>query len=73
MVPEDRVRADPALPVVDHGALVVRPQEHEVAVEGEKLVGAETVDLAVGDRLAVADDATQVSFGGEHAAHRARL
>ena len=70
MVPEDRVRADPALPVVDHRALVVRSQQHEVAVELEQIVGAEPVDLAVRNRLAVADDAAQVSFGGEHAAHR---
>ncbi len=60
VVPEDRVRADPALPVVDDRALVVRPQEHEVAVELEQLVRAEPVDLAVRDRLAVADDAAQV-------------
>ena len=69
MVPEDRVRADPALAVVDHGALVVRPQKHEVAVESEKLLGAQSVDLTVRDRSTVADDAAQVSFGGEHPAH----
>ena len=38
VVPEDRVRPDPALPVVDDRALVVRPQEDEVAVELEELV-----------------------------------
>ena len=72
VVPEDRVRADPPLAVVHDGTLVVCPQEHEVAVQGEKLVTAEAVDLTVRDLLAVADDATQVSFGREHAAHAAR-
>ena len=72
MVPEDRVGADAALPVVDDGALVVRPQQDEVAVEREELVGGEALDLTVRDGCAVADDAAQVSFGREHAAHRER-
>ena len=47
VVPEDRVRADAALPVVDDGALVVRAQQHHRAVELEQLLLAEAVDLAV--------------------------
>ena len=71
VVPEDRVRPDPALPVIHDRALVVRPQEDEIAVESEEIVGTESLDLAVGNRVTVADDAAQVSFGGEHPAHRA--
>ena len=73
VVPEDRVRADAALPVVDDRALVVGAQQDEVAVQLEQLVGAEPVDLTVGNGVTVADDAAQVSFGGEHPAHRAAL
>jgi hypothetical protein len=58
--------------VVDDRALVVRPQQHEVAIERDELVRGEAVDLAVRDGSTVADDAAQVSFGGEHAAHRER-
>ncbi len=60
VVPEDRVRADAALAVVDDRALVVRAQQDEVAIEREQLVRAETLDLAVRNRLAVADDAAQI-------------
>src|SRR6185436_11590506 len=67
-----RVGPDAALPVVDDRPLVVRPQEDEVAVEGEETIRSEAFDLAVEDVLAVADDAAQVSFGREHAAHRER-
>jgi hypothetical protein len=42
-------------------------------MEPEQLVGAEPVDLPVGNRVTVADDAAQVSFRGEHPAHRAAL
>src|SRR5207302_1324733 len=45
VVPEDGVRADPALTVVDDRTLVVRAEQDERAVDGEELVGAETVDL----------------------------
>ena len=58
--------------MVHDGALVVCPQEHEVAVQLKELVGAEPVDLAVRLAGAVADDASQVAFGREHAAHRGR-
>ena len=70
VVPEDRVRADAPLAVVDDRALVVRPQEDEVAVEREQVVVRQAVDLAVRNGCTVADDAAQVSFGREHAAHR---
>jgi hypothetical protein len=57
--------------VVDDGTLVVRPQQHEVAIEVDELLRPEPVHLPVRDRLAVADDAAQVDLGGKHAAHRA--
>src|SRR5438445_605321 len=38
VVPEDRVRPDPALAVIDDRALVVRPQEDERAVDRNKIV-----------------------------------
>ncbi len=47
VVPEDRVRADAALAVVDDRALVVGAQQHHRAVELEQLLLAEAVDLAV--------------------------
>ena len=46
VIPEDRVRPDPALAVVDHRALVVGAEEDQRAVDGEQLVRTETVDLA---------------------------
>ena len=72
VVPEDRVRSDAALPVVDDRPLVVRPQKNEVAVQGEEIIRSEAFDLTVENVLTVADDAAQVSFGREHAAHRER-
>ena len=71
MVPEDRVRADPALAVVDDGALVVGPEQHQVAVEREQLLRAESLDLAVGDRVAVADHAAQAPIRRQHLGHGA--
>ena len=53
VVPEDRVRADAALAVVDDGALVVRAQQHHRAVEVEQLLLAEPLHLAVLDRKSV--------------------
>ncbi len=47
VVPEDRVRPDAPLAVVDNGALVVRPEQHHRAVEIEQLLLAEAFDLAV--------------------------
>ena len=38
VAPEHRVGPDAALPVVDDGALVVRAQEHERAVDREQVV-----------------------------------
>ena len=70
VVPEDRVRPDPPLPVVDDRALVVRPQQDDRAVELEQVVLREPVDLPVGDRIAVADHATEVALGRKHLRHR---
>ena len=69
VVPEDRVRADAALTVVDDGALVVRAQEHHRAVELEQLLLAEAVDLAVADAVRIADDTPQVALGRKHLRH----
>ena len=71
VVPEDRVRPDAALAVVHDRALVVRPQEHEVAIEREQLVAAESVHLAVRDGRAVTDHATQAPIRRQHQAHGA--
>ena len=70
VAPEDRVRADPALAVVDDRALVVRPQQHHRAVEVEQLLLAEPLDLAVRNRVAVADHAAEIALGGNGARHR---
>ena len=55
VIPEDRVRPDAALTVVDERPLVVRPQQHHRAIEVEQLLLAEPVDLAI-----LVDDAAQV-------------
>src|SRR4029453_5633724 len=70
VAPEDRVRADPALTVVDDGALVVGPQQDEPAVQLEQVVLREPLDLAVGDALAVADHSPKVARSQD--AHRVR-
>ena len=70
VIPEDRVRADPALSVVHQGALVVGAEEDERAVEREKVVLVEPLDLGVGDGAAVADHAPEARLG-KHLRHRA--
>ena len=70
VVPEDRVRPDPALPVIDERALVVRAQQDEGPVEREKVVLTEPFDLTVGDGGAVADHAAEAGLG-KHLGHRA--
>ena len=69
VVPEDRVRPDPALAVVDDRALVVGPQEDEVAVEGDQVGLGEALDLAVRDRLAVADHTPELALLPQHLGH----
>ena len=69
MAPEDRVRADPALAVVDDRALVVGPQQHHRAVEREQLLLAEPLDLTVRNGLAVADHAAEIALRGHRARH----
>ena len=58
VVPEDGVRPDPALAVVDDGALVVGAQQDQRAVDRKEVVRAETVDLT----LFVEDTAQLVLF-----------
>src|SRR4051794_35164831 len=55
VVPEDRVRANPALAVVDERALVVGPEEDQRAIDREKIVWAKAVEFAV-----LVDDAPQL-------------
>ena len=64
VVPEDRVRADPALAVVDDRALVVGAEQDERAVDREELVGAEPVDLAL-----LVDHAPKLMFFRSHLGH----
>ena len=66
VIPEDRVRADASLPVVDDRALVVRPQENHRAIELEQLLLAEAVDLAVARAVGIADHTPQVALGRKH-------
>src|SRR5204863_8947577 len=73
VVPEERVRADAALPVVDERALVVRPQQDELPVELAEVVLGETLDLAVRHARAVADHPAQAALGWEHLSHAGRL
>src|SRR5207302_7940715 len=47
VIPEDRVRPDASLAVVDHRALLVRPQQHHRAVQLEQLLLAEAFDLPI--------------------------
>ena len=70
VTPVDRVRADPALAVVDDGALVVGAQQHHRAVEVEQLLLADALDLAVRNRVAVADHTAKIALGGNGARHR---
>src|SRR3954471_18865557 len=72
VVPEDRVRADSPLTVVDDRALVVRAQEDERPVEVEELLLAEAVDLAVAAAVRVADDPPQIALRGSYVRHRAK-
>src|SRR5205814_10428841 len=60
VVPEDRVRADPALTVEDHRALVVGTQQHYRAVELEEVALLEPLDHSIRNRLAVSDHAPKV-------------
>ena len=73
VVPEDRVRADPALAVVDDRALVVGPQQDQRAVEVEQVLLGEPLDLAVRDAFSVADHAPEVALGRKHLGHDARI
>src|SRR5215210_1879816 len=68
--PEDRVRADPALAVIDDRALVVRAQQHHRAVEVEQSLLPEPLHLPVGNGGAVADHATEVVLRRDGAHHR---
>ena len=61
VVPEDRVRPDPALAVVDDRALVVGAEQDERAVDREQVVGAEAFDLA----LLIEDPPQLVLFGSD--------
>ena len=70
VAPVDRVRADPALAVVDDGALVVRAQQHHRAIEIEQLLLADPLDLAVRNRVAVPDHTAEIALGGNGARHR---
>src|SRR5579884_4135510 len=65
VVPEDRVRADAALAVVDERALVVRAQQDERAVDREQLARVEAVDLAL-----LVDDAPQLTLPRGYLGHR---
>src|SRR4051795_3267413 len=66
VIPEDRVRADPALAVVDDRALVVGSEEDERAMDREQLVGAEAFDLAV-----LVDHTPKLVFVPRQLCHRA--
>src|SRR5581483_8615412 len=68
-----RVGADPALPVVDERALVVRAQQDELPVELEQVRLREALDLAVRDACAVADYATEPTLGGKDLRHRVSI
>jgi hypothetical protein len=70
VVPEDRVGADPPLPVIDDGALVVGAHQHHAAVELDQVVVGESFDLAVRNRFAVADNAPEVALSRENLRHR---
>src|SRR5688500_18977654 len=72
VAPEDRGCADPALAVVDDGALLVGAQQHHGAVELEQLLLADAVRGPVRTGLAVADPAPQDALGGDGAGPRAR-
>ena len=68
VAPEDRVRPDPALAVVDDRPLVVRPQQDERAMEREQRVVVEPGEPPVG--LAVdPDHARQPLLDGARAAY----
>jgi hypothetical protein len=49
--------------VVDDRALVVGAQQDEPAVELEQVLLGKPLDLAVGNRLAVADHTPQIALG----------
>ncbi len=67
--PEDRIRPDPALPVVDERALVVGSQEHHGPIEVQKSSVVETLDLAVRHLFPIADDPPNVMLGRKHLCH----
>ncbi len=69
MAPEDRVRADPALAVIDERALVVGSQEDHPAVEIQERGVAEALDLAVRYSFPIADDPPNVMLGRKHLCH----
>ena len=64
VVPEDRVRPDPALAVIDERALVVGAEQDERAVDRQEFVRAEPVDLAL-----LVDDSAQLVFLRRHLRH----
>ena len=55
--------------MVDDRALVVGAQEDEPAVELDEVVVGEPLDLAVGDRFAVADHAPEIALSRENLGH----
>ena len=69
MAPEDRIRPDPALAVVDDGALVVGSQEDHSSVEVKQRSVAETLDLAVRYPFPIADDPPNALLGRKHLCH----
>jgi hypothetical protein len=69
VIPEDGVGADPALAVVDEGALVVGPKPDHASVKLDQVALAETLDLAVREGLPVTDDATQLALVWDHLRH----
>ena len=72
VVPVDRVRTDASLAVVDDRALVVGPQQDQVAIEPQKVGLGEALDLAVGPGLAVADHLPEVVVDPENLRHTSR-
>ena len=69
VIPEDRVGADPSLPVIDERALVVGAQEHHRPEEVEQLLFAEAVDLPVAGTVRVTDHAPQIALGRKNLRH----
>src|SRR5918994_2342168 len=69
VAPEDRVRADAALAVVDDGPLVVGAQQHHRPVQRQQLLLPDALDLSVGDGVAVADHSAEIALRGHRGRH----